>query len=121
MNVEGSKVVWGGDNMVISPINSHNDGKKGKANKISQGISQGTEELLRNILGPDFEAYEINDGDSLQFPNRNREITRGKVATAAQQSRHINHDPAIKLSGPVKEFFIRYIFGAHEKVIESNL
>ena len=121
MNVEGSKAVLGGDNMVFSPINSHNDEKTEIANNTSHFPSQGTKELLRNILGPDFVDYEIKNGDNLHLPNRKKEITQENIAAVAQQSQHTKDNPIAKLSGSLKDFFVRNVIGTHEKVIESNM
>lgn len=121
MNVEGSRAVLGGDNMVFSPIISHNEKKAEKANNISHFPSRGTKELLRNILGPDFDDYEIQDGDNLYLPNRKKEITQGNFAAVAQQPQHVKDNPIAKPPGSLKDFLVRYVLGIHEKAIESNL
>ena len=106
--------------MGFSPIHHHNY-RKQLQEETPLGPSRGTEELLRNILGPDFYDCERQDGENSHLIHNKKQIAQSDVVTVAQQSQNAKEGPIKEPPGTVREFFPRNILGLHEEIIESNL
>jgi hypothetical protein len=110
--------------MGFSPIHHHKYRKQLKAD-TPLGPNRGTEELLRNVLGPDFYGYDSKNGENSYLIDSERQNTQSDVVTVAQQSQNTKKGPIKELPKPVpesvKELAVRYILGLHEAIIESNL
>lgn len=108
--------------MGFSPINNYNSGNNFKSDTLSRSFNDGTEELLRNVLGgSSLYDYKRQDGDSLSLsPSGKKQLTQEDVLVIAQQFQNAKNDPpeprSPVLPQAIKDFFIRYAAGSGEKV-----
>lgn len=104
--------------MGFSPINNHNYGNHFKSGSFNRSFNDGTEELLRNVLGgPSPHDYQNPEGDSLSLsPSVKKQITQQDVVAAAKNYQvSVNGRPE-QIPQAVKNFFIRYSTGSGSKV-----
>lgn len=106
--------------MGFSPFHRHNY-RRPSSEDTPLGPERGTEELLRNIFGPDFYDCESKDGENSYSISSKKQIAQPDVVTVNQQSQNAKEGPIKELPGPGKELFYRYILGLHGKNDQAQL